>query len=232
MTTTEVHISTPAIGRFNAWFFDTFDGFIDWSLRRVKQKVYRDLPDRIVEIGPGVGANFRYYPPGTTVVAVEPNQQMHTRLKANARAAGIDLVLEGTVAEATGIPSESAEVVVSNLVLCTVLDPAKAISEAHRVLKPGGRLLLVEHVRGQGPLLRLLQRLVARPWKWLFEGCELHRDTMSTLASAGFNADSVSQKTVVTPFVPINSLLYGQAVKQPSPMNQTNQPEHSKGAQK
>lgn len=205
--------SSPAVSRFNAWFFDAFDGIIDWSLRRLKKRVYQDTPDTIVEIGPGVGANFRYYRPGTTVVAIEPNMAMHDRLRRNAREADIDLVLKDALAEATGLPDESAEMVVSNLVLCTVTDPEAAVAEAHRILGPGGRLVVVEHVHGRGPALRLLQRIVSRPWRWLFEGCELNRDTAATIRDAGFDRVELRERTLITPFVPINSFAYGSATK-------------------
>lgn len=205
--------STPAVGRFNAWFFDAFDGFIDWSLRRIKRALYVDLPDELVEIGPGVGANFRYYRPGTKVIAIEPNEQMHDRLRRNAEAAGIDLVLRPELAEDIGLTDGSTDAVVSNLVLCTVSEPSLAVAEVKRILRPGGRLLLLEHVRGRGPALRLLQRLVARPWRRLFEGCELSRDTAALVRDAGFSSVSLVEKTHITVFAPINSVAFGFAVK-------------------
>lgn len=216
MTTTTMparHDSSPRIARFNAWFFDAFDGLIDWSLRRLKRDLYRDLPDEIVEIGPGVGANFRYYRPGTTVIAIEPNEQMHERLIRNAQKAGIDLVLRRDLAEHTGLGGESADVVISCLVLCTVEEPETAVSEALRILRPGGRLILLEHILGRGPALRLVQRLVARPWRWLFEGCELSRDTAEIVRTAGFSSTEIAEKTHLTVFVPVNSVAYGVAVK-------------------
>ena len=63
----------PGRGRFNAAFFHVMDGYIDWHLRKHKEAVYADLPRTVVEIGSGVGANFRYVKPGTKVIAVEPN---------------------------------------------------------------------------------------------------------------------------------------------------------------
>lgn len=213
LDTPQIYKSRKAISRFNAWFFDVFDGFLNLCLRRLKREVYRDLPDTIVEIGPGVGGNFGYYPPSTTVLAIEPNLAMHARLEENARRAGLNLILKDTLAEDNGLPSESASVVISNLVLCTVTDPELVVAEAHRVLEPGGRLIVVEHVHGQGPILRGLQRLVRRPWRWLFEGCELDRDTRDAIASAGFSRVDITVRTYITPFAPINSFAYGSATK-------------------
>lgn len=213
MSVPSLYPSKPAIGRFNAWFFDTFDDFIDWSLRGLKRVVYQDLPNNIVEIGPGVGSNFRYYAPGTTVVAIEPNQRMHERLQRNAAAKGIDLVLKDTLAEDTGLPTGAAEVVISNLVLCTVTDPNAAVAEALRILAPGGRFLIVEHATGRGPLLRLIQRLVRRPWEWVFEGCDVSRDILEIVADAGFSQLALEAKTRLTLFFPVNSFVFGMAVK-------------------
>lgn len=205
--------STWRVSRFNAWFFQAFDGFIDWSLRRIKKQVYVDLPETIVEIGPGVGANFRYYRPGTRVIAIEPSLEMHERLVRNAREAGIALDLRGDLAEDTGLADDSVPAVVSNLVLCTVTNPEAAIAEAHRILEPGGRFLVVEHVRGRGPALRGLQKLVARPWRWLFEGCELGRDTAESIRRAGFSTVELVEATLATAFLPVNSFAFGEAIK-------------------
>jgi len=71
----------PGRGRFNAGFFRAMDGYIDWHLRSHKRTVFAGLPDVVVEIGPGVGANFRYLRPGTKVIAVEPNPYMHRSLR-------------------------------------------------------------------------------------------------------------------------------------------------------
>lgn len=213
LDTPRVYESSSSISRFNAWFFDVFDGFLNMCLGRLKREVYADLPDTIVEIGPGVGGNFHYYPPGATVIAIEPNLTMHERLEKNAVKAGLNLVLQNKLAEDTGLPTGSASVVISNLVLCTVTDPGSAIAEAHRILEPGGRFIVVEHVHGQGRTLRGLQRLVRRPWRWLFEGCELDRDTRGAIASAGFSRVDITERTYVTPFIPINSFAYGTATK-------------------
>jgi SAM-dependent methyltransferase len=200
-----------AVSRFNAWFFDTFDGYINGLLRRMKREVLIDLPDTIIEIGAGTGANFRYYRPGTTVVAIEPNPAMHHRLGRNARHAGIDLVLESRRAEDTGLETASVPVVVATLVLCTVADQEAAIAEILRILAPDGRLLLVEHVLGRSAVMRWLQRMAAPGWRRVFDGCVVGRDTRSVLEGAGFGKVELAERTVASPFLPFNSILYGCA---------------------
>lgn len=212
-TRLETSSQPTATGLFNAWFFDRFDGLIDRYLRPLKDGIFSDLPDTIVEIGPGVGANFRYYDPGTRVIAFEPNRAMHQRLRNNAERHGIELELHSERAEGTGLPEASYEAVVSTMVLCTVGDPAGVVTEAWRVLEEGGRLIFVEHVRATGRFLRAIQRLIARPWETVFEGCRLDRDTLETISSSGFRRVKAKERLLTSPFLPVNVVVAGVAHK-------------------
>ena len=89
----------PGRGRFNAAFFHLMDGYINWHVRKHKQAVYADLPRTVVEIGSGVGANFRYMQPGTKVIAVEPNPYMHRSLRLAAERHEIDLEIRDVAGE-------------------------------------------------------------------------------------------------------------------------------------
>src|SRR3954469_10183888 len=68
-------------GHFNAAFFSLLGPYLEWNLRQHKRWVFGELPREVVELGSGVGANLRYLPPGTTLVAIEPNPHMHRRLR-------------------------------------------------------------------------------------------------------------------------------------------------------
>lgn len=203
----------PLRGRFNAWFFDTFDGLIDHYLSERKRDLYSGLNGTILEIGPGIGANFRYYPAGATVIAVEPNPEMHGRLRHNAESHGIDLQLLESKAEQIALADESVDVVVSSLVLCTVESPRRALREVKRVLKPGGRFLFLEHVDAKRGWLKGLQRLVSRPWRYVFEGCDLQRDLESVVGDAGFGTLNVNPYRLRSIFVPVNAQIEGVAIK-------------------
>ena len=202
----------PGRGRFNAAFFHLMDGYIDWHLRRYKQAAFSDLPDTVVEIGSGVGANFRYIRPGTKVIAVEPNPYMHRSLLLAAERRKIELEIRDVVGERIDLPDESADAVISSLVLCTVEHPGQVVSEVRRVLRPGGRYSYLEHVAAEeGTLTRRVQGSVRRPWAWLFEGCSCERDLRAVIRSAGF--DSVDDKgyRIHTPFLPFNTQIAGTA---------------------
>jgi SAM-dependent methyltransferase len=202
----------PGRGRFNAAFFRVMDGYIDWHLRRHKQDVYADLPDTVVEIGSGVGANFRYLRPGSRVIAVEPNPYMHPSLRHAAEQRGIELEIRDVVGERIDIPDASADAVISSLVLCTVADPGQVVSEVRRVLRQGGRYSYVEHVAAEeGTFTRRLQRRLRRPWAWVFEGCSCERDLQTVIRSAGFDSVEDHKYRIHSPFVNFNTQIAGTA---------------------
>ena len=202
----------PGRGRFNAAFFRVLDGYIDWHLRGQKQSVYADLPPTVVEIGAGVGANFRYVGPGTKVVAVEPNPYMHRPLRQAAERRSVDLEIRPVVGERIDLPDASADAVISSLVLCTVADPSRVVSEVRRILRPGGRYCYIEHVAApEGTVTRRSQRMVRRPWAWAFEGCSCERDLEAVIRSAGFSSVDNRSYRIRSPLLPFNTHIAGTA---------------------
>ena len=197
-------IDNPVRGRFNAWFLAAIDGYLHAKYAHIKSRMLSGTPPVIVEIGPGAGANLRYMPRGTRLIAVEPNRRMHPLLRWKARKLGIDLDLRGLAGENMDLPNASADFVFSSLVLCTVDDPQKVVAEIHRILKPGGTFACVEHVEAPaGSRLRRFQWTIRKPWRWVFEGCDLCRDTGALLRSAGFSKVEVNPLVLPTVFFPI-----------------------------
>jgi SAM-dependent methyltransferase len=202
----------PVRGRLNAAILRGADRYGHHLFGDRKRALFAGLPGTVVEIGPGTGANLRYYRPGTRVTAIEPNPYMHQPLHAEARRRGIAVDLRAEGAERIGLPDASAEAVVSTLVLCTVPDPAAAIREIGRILRPGGRLIFIEHVRAvDHSAYGVLQRASARPWRWLFEGCDVNRDTEGLLRAAGFAEVTVDRYRLSSIFLPINPQIAGVA---------------------
>lgn len=200
-------------GSFNAWLFDLLDGYMDRKYGRIKRGLFQNLPPVVVELGPGAGANLRYYPSGTRVLAVEPNARMHERLRRRARRLGVELELHATPAETLNLGDACVDLVVVTLVLCSVSRPEAVVAEARRVLRPGGRLVCIEHV--QAPprsALRALQGAVAGPWRWVFEGCDLLNETERVLRQAGFSVVNVERLAVATAFLPIRSQIVATCV--------------------
>jgi ubiquinone/menaquinone biosynthesis C-methylase UbiE len=210
-----VHVHpNPVRGRINAAFFAFMDWYMHWKLGAQKQRLFADLPDEVLEIGAGTGANFRYLRPGTKVIAVEPNHYMHEALARTARRYSIDLDIRTLGAEGIDVADESVDAVICSLVLCTVDAPDEALAEVRRVLKPGGRFICVEHVAAAPEtLIGRIQRLVYRPWRWFFEGCHTHRDTAAALRRAGFRRAEIEPFAMSTAFVPIRTQIAAVCVK-------------------
>jgi ubiquinone/menaquinone biosynthesis C-methylase UbiE len=143
----------------------------------------------VVEIGAGTGANVARYPAAVTeLVLVEPEGPMVERLQqrlATVRPSAPARVVQAP-AEAIPLPDASFDVAVSTLVLCTVADQARALAELRRLLKPGGRLLFLEHVRAEDPGLARWQDRLHPLWVRLGHGCHCNRATLTAIEDAGF----------------------------------------------
>jgi SAM-dependent methyltransferase len=204
----------PVRGRFNAWFFAALDGYMHRKLRHVKSRLLADAPPVFVELGPGAGANLRYLLAGTRLIAIEPNRRMHDGLRRRARERGIELDLRESAGEALDLPTASVDFVFTSFVLCSASRPEAVVAEVRRVLRPDGRFVCLEHVVAPaGSGVRLLQRALERPWRWLFEGCELCRNTGSTLSAAGFARVELQPLVVPTIFAPIRYQIAATCVK-------------------
>lgn len=172
-------------------FSAVYDRFLEASeragLRELRAELLAGATGRVLELGAGTGLNLDHY--GDQVgelVLTEPDPHMARRLRK--RLAEADLSFAASVVEAGAerLPFEdrSFDSVAATLVFCTIPDPHAAVSEAARVLKPNGRLLLIEHVRAtrEGSLSRWQDRL-ERPWGWVGGGCHPNRDTSATLST-------------------------------------------------
>jgi ubiquinone/menaquinone biosynthesis C-methylase UbiE len=141
---------------------------------------------RVLEIGCGNGLNFEYYQDSSLVVGLEPEPHMLALARPRAADAPVPVALARGVAEALPFPDDSFDTVVASLVLCSVRDPARAADELARVLRPGGEIRYLEHVRSQHPMGAAVQDAVAPVWSLFAGGCHPNRDTRATLRAAGF----------------------------------------------
>jgi SAM-dependent methyltransferase len=159
-----------------------------------KQAVIGAMAGTVVELGPGTGVNMRYYAPGAKVIAIEPNPVMHDPLRAKADEHGVDLEIRTLRGESIDVDDASVDGVVGTLLLCGVDDPAQVVREAHRVLKPGGTYFFLEHVESPvGHRNRTVQKLLFRPHRWMFNGCEITRETAALLEAGPFESVEVSE---------------------------------------
>jgi len=144
----------------------------------------------VLEIGAGDGVNLSYYHADAEVIATEPDPkelELITDYEDN-------VILARVSAEELPFPEAAFDAVVGTLVFCTIPDAAKALQEVKRVLKPGGSLRLVEHVRAKNPIGRALMGAVNPTYRWLTGGCNINRDTLEAVRAAGFEVLKVQKQ--------------------------------------
>ena len=142
---------------------------------------------RVLDVGAGTGESFKYMPPTVRdLVALEPDPAMLRQAEGRLEETDVAAWLVQSESERLPFPTGTFDTVVACLVLCTVADLAVTVTELHRVLRPGGRLLVMEHVRASDDALAEWQDLVDRPWSWLHGGCHPNRRTLEAVEDAGF----------------------------------------------
>jgi phosphatidylethanolamine/phosphatidyl-N-methylethanolamine N-methyltransferase len=156
---------------------------------RLRQRALRALrpsafPRLVLEVGVGTGANLPLYPASSHVVAMDASAEMLA--VANRRRTRAVVELSQADVHHLAFPDATFNDVVGSFLLCNVTDPPTVLQEVRRVLRPGGRLLLLEHVRGTHPWVARLTDLLDLPWHAWSRNCHLNRETEDTVASAGF----------------------------------------------
>ena len=156
---------------------------------RLRRRALRALrpsafPRLVLEVGVGTGANLSFYPAGSRVVAVDASAEM--LVVARRRQTHAVVHLSQTDVHHLAFADATFDEVVGSFLLCNVTDPPAVLQEVRRVLCPGGRLLLLEHVRGAHPWVARLTDLLDLPWHAWSRSCHLNRETEATVASAGF----------------------------------------------
>lgn len=159
-----------------------------------RRELLAGLVGRVVEVGAGNGLNFRHYPPGVTrVVAVEPEPHLRALGRRTAETAPVPVEVVDGAAERLPGDDGAFDAAVVSLTLCSVADQHAALREMYRVIKPGGELRFLEHVRAETWALRRVQRVVdATIWPLLAGGCHTGRDTAMAVVDAGFTVEQLS----------------------------------------
>lgn len=150
----------------------------------------------VLDVGAGTGLNVRHVPKADTrLLLTEPDPDMRARLTRRAADERPDATVLDAPAEALPLHDGSVDVVVCTLVLCSVPEQAPALAELRRVLRPGGRLVFLEHVAAEeGSALLRWQRRLEPLWWHIAERCALTRRTDQALLDAGFTLESVARE--------------------------------------
>lgn len=185
------------------------------GLSERRAELLAEAHGQVLEIGAGTGANLAHYPSAVTkVTLIEPDPHMAARLRSKLGAAPLRFEFDLVETSAERLPFEDArfDTVVSTLVLCTVADPERVLAEVARVLKPGGRMVLFEHVRDPENERRARwQDRIERPWGWIAGGCHPNRDTSAALEAAGFDVSSIEPKTFPKGGPVVKPMIHGSA---------------------
>jgi ubiquinone/menaquinone biosynthesis C-methylase UbiE len=161
-----------------------FSGNREWACSQAQGDV--------LEIAAGTARNLPFYPEGVRVTGIELSPEMAELGRKRAAELGREIDMRVGDAEHLDLPDESFDTVVCTYGLCTIPDDRAAVREAKRVLRPGGRLLLAEHVRSPNPIVRAIQRLID-PLAHRFGGDNLLREPLELLAEEAFEVEEVKR---------------------------------------
>lgn len=178
-----------------------------------REELVGALSGDILEVGCGNGMNFSHYPAGARVTAVEP--EPYLRARAAEAAAGSKAAIEVRDGNATSLPfgDGSFDVVVACLVLCSIDDQPGALAEIARVLRPGGSLVFLEHVRSNEPGKARFQVAFdrSRLWPLMAGGCHCSCETLEAMESAGLAVKSSREVSVGPGWLHTNPHVIGEA---------------------
>jgi ubiquinone/menaquinone biosynthesis C-methylase UbiE len=171
------------------WLYDAWCAVLErCGLQSWRRWLVDGARGRTLEVGCGTGRNLPFYRAGARVVAIEPWADALAR----ARRRGPSAALVQARAEALPFRASSFDTVVSALVFCSVADVDAGLAEVRRVLKPGGSLRMIEHVRSTRPWKARFQDRFERAWLRCTGGCHWNRDTETAVRRAGFTIDGAT----------------------------------------
>lgn len=152
-----------------------------------RRRLVAGLSGRVVELGCGTGLMFQYYADSVKLLAIDTDQDFLVRAHKRAQSAAARIDVRHGSAEAIPAPDQSQDAVVVSLMLCSVDNIDNVLAEVRRVLKPEGKLVLIEHVRSSGVLAGPLMDLLDPVWLYLNrQGCHMNRRPIEKLLQSGF----------------------------------------------
>jgi len=166
------------------------------ALTRQRARLIPEAQGEVLELGIGGGANLRFYDPARVqaVFGLDPSPELRAKAEAAPRADGLRLELKEGRAEALPFADRRFHTVVTTFTLCSVADPLRALREARRVLKPGGRLLFCEHGLAPDRKIARWQHRLEPAWAAMAGGCRLTRDIGAALEPAGFRPEHLERR--------------------------------------
>jgi ubiquinone/menaquinone biosynthesis C-methylase UbiE len=182
------------------------------GLRAMRRELLSQAEGRTIDLGAGTGVNLDLFPEAVSeLVMAEPDPHMLKQLRAKAAGRG-GVEISGASAQELPFADDSFDTAVFTLVLCTVPDPEAALRETARVLKPGGKLLFIEHVRAGEASLAHWQDRLEKPWRFLADGCHCNRDTVAMIEASPLKLGQVEKGQLPKAPPIVRPLVSGSAV--------------------
>ena len=171
--------------------YDLRDMPMEFFARALRRRLWARIDGgRVLEVGVGTGRNLAYHPPQSEVSAIDISPRLLAKAVRKARKKGQPVEISLMDAQRLAFGGGSFDSVAATFVFCSVPDPLVGLAEVRRVLKPGGRLLLLEHVRLKNRILGWLMDRLNPLWVRL-SGANINRDTVGNVAKAGFEIVAV-----------------------------------------
>jgi len=176
-----------------AAFYERIAGQLERAgMKRLRAQLAGELQGEIIEIGCGTGLNFSHYPAGSHVTAVERVPEFRDFANQRATAAAAQIDIQDGDAQVLGFADARFDAALVTLVFCSIPDPRRALRELRRVVRPGGRVFIFEHVRSSHRIVGWIQDLLNPVWRRTMDGCNLNRDAVSLIQEAGFEVERVA----------------------------------------
>jgi ubiquinone/menaquinone biosynthesis C-methylase UbiE len=168
-------------------FYDLFELVTEkYAISKYRSKLTDIIKGKVLEVGAGTGKNFKYYPQGTGLTAIDFSSGMLKKAYKRKIILKLDNIrIEQMDIQNMQYENESYDQVVSTFVFCTVPDPQKGMQEVYRVLKPDGKFILIEHMRRKHMVVNLML-YVMNFFSKILLGTSMVRDTRNTLKKQNF----------------------------------------------
>ena len=176
-----------------------FPRLLDWFMARgvlaeYRRRLLSDTEGEVLEIGFGTGVNLPYYPPQIrNITAVDRNPGMNAVAQTRIRMSSIVVEHRVVNAETLPMPDHSFDTVVSTMTMCSITDLSQALREIRRVLKPGGKLLFLEHGLSPDPKVQAWQHRLTPVTRLLGDGCHLNRNIQRHIEAHPFRLRAMTQ---------------------------------------